>query len=426
MRLHDRYIVSIVVIVAAAVGLVTPAHAQSASVPGVTPTSVKVCYIFAQTGVASSGYTEAGNAFKARIDRENAKGGVIGRKIDAVVIDDGSANNLNAAHDCVQSRNVFAVAQNSSLAFLSYRYLEGEGVPVIGSGADGNEYGVAGNENLISIFGNVSPSIGAQYTSAGKVLKAFGAKSAGAVGYSISPSSTAAAKGFVQYAAKQAGVKGGYLNTSVDFGSTDVGPLVLGMKNAGIDSLYLPLVPSTNFAILRAAQQNALDFKVAILATGYGQALLHDLASSSLDAHDLMALQYAPVELKTAATKQLQADLKKESGYTGAPEYGQYTGYLIGDLLIDGLKAAGKNLTRQGFIDATKNLKTWNGAGLTCQPVDVSRENFGKAPANGCGWYVYVKDGKFVVYNNGKPVTGKLIEASTGAPTSTTTTAPAP
>ena len=420
MRLR-RYVVGSVVVMTAAVGLVTPAHAQSAAVPGVTPTSVKVCYIFAQTGVASSGYTEAGNAFKARIARQNAKGGVNGRKIDAVVIDDKSANNLDVAHDCVQSRDVFAVAQNSSLAFLSYRYLEGEGVPVIGSGADGNEYGVAGNEDLISIFGNVSPSIGAQYTSAGKVLKAFGAKSAGAVGYSVSPSSTAAAKGFVEYAAKQAGVKDGYVNTSVDFGSTDVGPLVLGMKNAGIDSVYLPLVPSTNFAILRAAQQNALDFKVAILATGYGQSLLDDPASSSLDSHDLMALQYAPVELKTAATKQLQADLKKESGYTGAPEYGQYTGYLIGDLLIAGLEAAGKDLTRQGFIDATKNLKTWDGAGLTCKPVDVSRENFGKAPATGCGWYVYVKDGKFVVYNKGKPVTGTLIEASTGAATSTTT-----
>ena len=196
-------------------------------------------------------------------------------------------------------QNVFAVAQNSSLAFLSYRYLEGEGVPVIGSGADGNEYGVAGNENLISTFGNVSPTVGAQYTYSGKILKAFGAKSAGAVGYSISPSSTAAAKGFVQYAAKQAGVKNGYLNTSVDFGSTDVGPLVLGMKNAGIDSIYMPLVPSTNFAILRTAQQNALDFKVAILATGYGQSLLNDPANSTLTAHDLMASGYARVELKT-------------------------------------------------------------------------------------------------------------------------------
>ena len=60
MRLHGRYIVSIAVIVAAAVGFVTPAHAQSASVPGVTSNSVKVCYIFSQTGIASSGYTEAG------------------------------------------------------------------------------------------------------------------------------------------------------------------------------------------------------------------------------------------------------------------------------------------------------------------------------------------------------------------------------
>ena len=33
-----------------------------------------------------------------------------------------------------------------------------------------------------------------------------------------------------------------YLNTTVDFGSTDVGPLVLGIKNSGADAVYLPLV----------------------------------------------------------------------------------------------------------------------------------------------------------------------------------------
>ena len=48
------------------------------------------------------GYTEAGNAFKARIARENAKGGVNGRKIDAMLMDDARSNNLTAAHDCVQ------------------------------------------------------------------------------------------------------------------------------------------------------------------------------------------------------------------------------------------------------------------------------------------------------------------------------------
>ena len=203
-----------------------------------------------------------------------------------------------------------------------------------------------------------------------------------------------------------------------------MGPLVLGMKNAGIDSVYMPLVPSTNFAILRPLAERA-----RLQGRDPGNRLRPIApwtipANSTLTAHDLMATQYAPSRFRPAATKQLQADLKKETGYTGAPEYGQYTGYLIADLFIDGLKAAGKDLTRKGFIDATKNLKTWDGAGLTCQPVDVSRENFGKASPTGCLWFVYVKDGKFVVYNKGKAVTGDLIQASTGEPAPTTTSMP--
>ena len=58
-------------------------------------------------------------------------------------------------------------------------------------------------------------------------------------------------------------------NTTADFGTTDVGPLVLGMKNAGVDATYLPLVLSSNLAIVQTAAQNDLKFKLAVLATGF-------------------------------------------------------------------------------------------------------------------------------------------------------------
>ena len=91
----------------------------------------------------------------------------------------------------------------------------------------------------------------------------------------------------------------------------------------------------------------------------------------------LFAQGWAPVELKTAATKRFMADLSKYTSYRGVPDFGVYTGYLTADLLIKGLQAAGKNLTRDGFITATKGLNTWDAAGLGCQPVDVERAGFG-------------------------------------------------
>ena len=65
-----------------------------------------------------------------------------------------------------------------------------------------------------------------------------------------------------------------YLNNTLDFGSTDVGPVVLGIKNSGADGLYLPLDSDTNFAIVQGLQQNGVKMKSNMLATGYSQDLL--------------------------------------------------------------------------------------------------------------------------------------------------------
>jgi branched-chain amino acid transport system substrate-binding protein len=390
------------------------AGAQAADSTGVTAKAIKVGYIYSKGGVAGSTFEHAGDGFNARIKAENAKGGVNGRKIDPVIVDDsGSQNNLEASQGLVQNDQVFAVVNNSSFAFLSYRYLLENGVPMVGGGYDGNEYGQPGNEDLISILGNIGTVYGAQYKPGFvQLMKKAGATKVGTVSYGASASSTAAAKNLQKYSVPDAGLDPAYTNTTVEFGTTDVGPLVLGMKNAGVDATYLPLVLSSNLAIIQNAAQNNLQFKMAVLATGYGQPLLDEPSSKSIGPEVVFAQVWAPVELKTKATKEMQANLKKYAGYTGVPDFGVYTGYLTADLLIDGLAAAGKDLTRDGFISATKGLGTWDAAGLGCQPVDVSAEGFGKQPTTACSWYVQIKNGKFVPYPNKNPIKGKLIEES--------------
>jgi branched-chain amino acid transport system substrate-binding protein len=404
------------IIAMVATGLVTAgsAGAQAGDSTGVSAKDIKVGYIYSKGGVAGSTFEHAGDGFNARIKAENAAGGVNGRKITPVVVDDsGQTNNLQAAQSLVQNDKVFAVVNNSSFAFLTYRYLLDNGVPMLGGGYDGNEYGQPGNEKLISILGNISPVYGLQYKPGMvQLMTKKGAKNVGTVSYGVSASSTAAAKNLQKYAVPDAGLKAAYTNTSVDFGTTDVGPLVLGMKNAGVDATYLPLVLSSNLAIIQNAAQNNLQFKLAVLATGYGQPLLDQPVSKTIGPEVLFAQGWAPVELKTAATKKFQSDLAKYAGYKGVPDFGVYTGYLTADLLIDGLKAAGKDLTRDGYITATKGLNTWDAAGMACQPVDVSAQGFGQPPQTACSWYVQIKDGKFVPYPNSKPIKGKLIKAS--------------
>jgi hypothetical protein len=78
-------------------------------------------------------------------------------------------------------------------------------------------------------------------------------------------------------------------------------------------------------------------------------------------------------------------------------------------------------------------MDSYDGAGLTCKPIAVGLKSFGKLDPNGCSWFVAVKDGKFVVLNDGKPVKGKMVGdpellakygiTGSGGTTATTTTA---
>ena len=113
------------------------------------------------------------------------------------------------------------------------------------------------------------------------------------------------------------------------------------------------------------------------------------------------------------------------------PDYGQYTGYITCNLAILGLQNAGKTPTRQGFVDGLRELGSHDGAGLTAGR-STSASKASTPPTTNCSYYMYVKDGKFVIMNKGKPYTGKLVgskealAANAAGDLSTVTTTVAP
>ena len=342
--------------------------ATSEPAPGVTPSSVKIGFITSKTGPAASTSGNSDLGCKARVGRANAAGGVDGRKVDVVYTDDQTSSNLVQAQSLVQNDHVYAVINDSAIAFLSYRWLLDHDVPLIGGGFDGNYYGAPGNEKVISAFGNSPPVAGIQTTLTPKIMKSLGATKVAALGYGSSPSSVTNVKSFMQYAVPAVGMKPVYTNTSIDFGTADVGPLALGIKNAGADGAYYAMDLSTNLALAQALQQNGVKMKAQYMATGYGQALLDQPASKSLGPEIVLGAPWAPVEIKSKATKRFQADLEKYAGYTGIPDFGVYTGYITCDLAILGLQQQGDNLDPSRFAEDLRSVGTFNpGGGLGCR-----------------------------------------------------------
>ena len=423
-RLRNLALVTVVSLALAGL-LASSAGAQNGNAPGVTDKAIKIGYIWSGTGVAASSFTGMADAFKARIASQNAKGGVNGRKIDTEIIDDASSGaNLTAAHDLVENRNVFAIVNDSSFGFLSYRYEVEQGVPVIGGGFDGDYYSQPGNESIIGVLGNVSADPDITSMVFANAMKKMGGTKVAALAYGASPASSNAVKSLQKYAVPAAGMDPVYTNTSIDFGSSDVGPLVLGIKNSGADAVDLPMSASTNIAVAEGLKQSGVTVKAAILGTGYGQEILDSPASASLGPSDLFFQQTKPAEINDRAVKKFRADLKKYAGYTGIPGYGHYQGYLAADLLITGLEQAGKTPTRKGFVEGLRKLGTWNGANLTCQPIDISLQNYGKFPKQDCAYFSYIKNGKFVTAFKGKAITGKIVGSPAALAANADQTAP--
>jgi hypothetical protein len=296
------------------------------------------------------------------------------------------------------------------VAFGGYKVLEQAGVPVTGGAYDGPEWWEQPNTNMFSVSGPADPK-DPQYTNYASFTKSHGGTRCGSVGYGISPSSQAAASGYV-FACQKAGLTNAYLNNTLPFGSVNVTTLALQLKAANVNALYLPLDANTNFAILTALKQAGLNMKVIINATGYGQPLVTDTSAAPDAQGAWFAPTGTPVELKTPATKAFQSALSKYAHFTGVPDFSYYEGWGATDLMIQGLKGAGKNPTQASVIKALQKLTNYDTGGLE-PPVNLTLSHFGKAANTLCGYLAQFENDAFT---NPTKVCGTLIPNSDQQP----------
>ncbi len=318
--------------------------------------TVKVGVLTDLTGPASVTGGTTLNGVKAGIHLAGQEG----YKVKYVVADTGStpAGALTAAHHLVQQNHVFAVLMISQLGFGAAPYLTSEGIPVIGGNVDGPEW--LTSKNMFSVYGygnyaNVNPAYG-------QIFKKIGGTVFGGVAYAKVPASDAIIKG-TSAAVKQAGLKIGFLDTNLPFGTTDVGPTAIHLKQAGVNALYPGVTQETSLALVKALRNEGLNVK-ALLPTGYGGDLTSGGRGASQDAQGVyFANVYEPVELHTAATERFVSALRTAAG-TAVPTLSEYLGYLSVDALVTGLKATGPNPAASRFIDSMLKVTNYGAQGL--------------------------------------------------------------
>jgi branched-chain amino acid transport system substrate-binding protein len=362
------------------------------------------------TGNASSSFMSTEKGVKAYVDSVNAAGGVNGQKLEYVMVDTASTTTgaLTAAQQLVQKDKVFAVIENSAYFYAAEPYLLKAGMPVVGGGFDGPEWTDPKNTNLFDSPGTLD--VNGLNSAAGVYMKARGVTSCGSIGYPSSVSSSKLAAGAVE-SCKAAGLKSGYVNTQVPFGSTDVGAIALAIQKAGVDGLYLPVVPSTGFALAGALKQLGVKMKSILFTTGYGGDLLASKAAvQAAQGYEFESVGQ-PVEANTPATQKFVKALAAV-GVTTTPTFAEQEAYIATSAFVAGLKAASANASQASFMQAMRGLKDFDADGLMT-PSKIDFGNFAQFGAGsgpgGCISTARLTGEKFVPVE-GTPVCGQKLK----------------
>jgi ABC-type branched-subunit amino acid transport system substrate-binding protein len=356
------------------------------------------------TGLAASGNLTSVQGVEAGIKLAQKDG----YNVKYVLVDTASTPSgaLSGAQKLVDEDHVFAVIAASSLFFAAAPFLASHGIPVIGSAQDGPEW--LTDKNMFSPYGaGIGAGRSPVETTTGEAMKLEGVTNVGVLGYAYATSALAANAD--ELSARDAGVKVGYYNASFPLGSTNVGPVTIAMKNAGVDGFAAPLSPNTALAAIAALRQLGVTLKGAFLYNGYGGDLNAAGPGAIHDAQGVFfGVEYEPFEMHTAATEKFQGFLQS-AGVKGDPTFAEYNGYLSIAMLADGLKAAGSNPTQAGLINALNGIN-WNAEGLLGDHyLKLSDHSAQPAGIDGCTWLTKLVGSSFELVAGADPLCGARV-----------------
>jgi len=402
-------LLSVVATTAMAAPAPKPAAVTNASCPaspGVTPTSISLGMIDSVTGPASTTFLGSKEAAQLRVDQENAKGGVNGRKIKLTIYDDAT----NAAQQISQVQKaigdgVFGLTTTTSTVSM-YPTLKEAGIPITG-------FSNAPFGTDINAFGDAGATTGSIPTYA-PTLVLEKQKQEGATKIAIINHATASASASQNALANLAplvGITVGLRIADSPPGAHDATSEALRIKSSGVDSVNYSGYIDGAISLALAMKQQGVTVKSFAVAGLSDPATLKQ-ANGALDGALGQTYGTAPVGVNVRAVKTFASAMKAAGINPYLPA--APLGYVGADLFIKGLKVAGKCPTRASFISELRKVSSYDGAGML--PGKVSFVPNGIMP-NGnpitCGWYSKAK-GTELIPDEKPTCGGKYIDTTTG------------
>ena len=354
-------------LVLAACGSSSPSSSSGSSAPGVTSTSILFGQTVPKTGPAAL-YGESTAGVQAYFDYVNAHGGVHGRKLKLISLDDQYEPPvaLQDTRTLVNTDNVFAeVAVNGTATTeANLTVLDPANVPTIGIQTGATVFSGTLRKNLF----NVWPS----YLTEGKLLGTFAQSlhiSKVGVLYQNDDFGTSLLQGV-----KNSGLSPA-LSIPYDPTQTDFSPQAAQFKAAGVGAVIILAIPGPTTDFLNAL--NSINFKpVRIMSQVSAIPQMFSTAPQEFPGSYIGA--FIPPLSGSAATSnaQVQAFLSAMSTYQPGKPASVFAawGWTEAQVAVAGLKAVNGSLTRDSYEAALNTLSNFQTLGGT---ISYSSSNHG-------------------------------------------------
>jgi len=374
---------------------------KCAATPGVDASSISLGYMMPRTGPAAPTFAGADKAAQLRIDQENAKGGINGRKIRLTVYDDmASGGQQTVQAQKAVGENIFGLLSTSSTDAM-FAYLKSQNIPVTGFNANA----MSTDRNAFSATGVVSPL----YTSTANMerLKLNGVTKVANINHA-SPSAASSSNGWSK-AMDASGLTEVLRIADEQVGAHDATSTALRIRNSGADGVIANMYVDGAISVAQGLKAQNVTPKGVIVAGLVDPAYIAK-ANGTLDGSIGSTYGAVPPGINKPAVRTFINGMKAG----GLNPYGAIApvGYLSADLMIKGLKLAGKCPTRANFITNLRALKSYDGNGLLPEKISFAPGITPNGTPVKCSWFVVVKNGALVP--DAKPTCGSIVETATG------------
>ncbi len=336
----------------------------AAATPGVTATSVLFGETTPKSGPAAL-YGEQAAGIQAYFDTINAQGGVGGRQLKLISLDDQYSPPvaLQDTKTLIEQDHVFAIVQTNGTATTEANMpiYQQFGVPVVGAGTGAAYF----YDTLRPFFFNVWPA----YTVEGQKLGQFATQTLKlnkiGVIYQNDDFGKSLYQGF-QNSGATAAVSIPYDPTQTDFSSA-----VAQLKSAGVDGVVIFAIPGPAISIMNAMA--AIDFHPKLLLSQVSVAPSSYSAVNSSEINGSYISAFIP-PLTDSSNPQVAAFLsgmKKYEPSTPASVFAAW-GWEAAQTAVAGLKATKGPLTRASYIAALNTLSNLPilGGTISYSPTD--------------------------------------------------------